>query len=122
MVLDCGGADADVNPELLKHLTIISPNESELANLTGEGNPTTQTDALFTPLLSTCSMSWLMHLLFLTATTLGACYSRLFANLIASGDIRVDMLTYRPSGMFTIGVHSLAVYMLLGCTSRPAYS
>ena len=35
IVLDCGGADADVDPELLKHLTIISPNESELANLTG---------------------------------------------------------------------------------------
>ena len=35
VVLDCGGADADVDPELLKHLTIISPNESELANLTG---------------------------------------------------------------------------------------
>ncbi|KAL3140698.1 hypothetical protein ABBQ32_005254 [Trebouxia sp. C0010 RCD-2024] len=35
VVLDCGGADADMNPELLKHLTIISPNESELANLTG---------------------------------------------------------------------------------------
>ncbi|DBA71361.1 TPA: hypothetical protein ACH3X2_011170 [Trebouxia sp. C0005] len=34
VVLDCGGADADVDPELLKHLTIISPNESELANLT----------------------------------------------------------------------------------------
>lgn len=34
-MLDCGGADADVDPELLKHLTIISPNESELANLTG---------------------------------------------------------------------------------------
>lgn len=35
VVLDCGGADADVDPDLLKHLTIISPNESELANLTG---------------------------------------------------------------------------------------
>ena len=35
VLLDCGGADADVDPELLKHLTIISPNESELANLTG---------------------------------------------------------------------------------------
>ena len=35
VVLDCGGADVDVDPELLKHLTIISPNESELANLTG---------------------------------------------------------------------------------------
>ena len=38
VVLDCGGADADVDPELLKHLTIISPNESELANLTGSNN------------------------------------------------------------------------------------
>ena len=37
MVLDCGGADTDVDPELLKHLTMISPNESELANLTGSG-------------------------------------------------------------------------------------
>ena len=35
VVLDCGGADADVDPELLKHLTITSPNESQLANLTG---------------------------------------------------------------------------------------
>ena len=39
VVLDCGGADADVDPELLKHLTIISPNESELANLTGATLP-----------------------------------------------------------------------------------
>ncbi len=39
VVLDCGGADADVDPELLKHLTIISPNESELANLTGTHYP-----------------------------------------------------------------------------------
>ena len=39
VVLDCGGADADVDPELLKHLTIISPNESELANLTGTALP-----------------------------------------------------------------------------------
>lgn len=38
-MLDCGGADADVDPELLKHLTIISPNESELANLTGTAPP-----------------------------------------------------------------------------------
>ena len=36
VVLDCGGADADVDPQLLKHLTVISPNESELANLTGQ--------------------------------------------------------------------------------------
>ncbi len=39
VVLDCGGADADVDPELLKHLTIISPNESELAILTGTALP-----------------------------------------------------------------------------------
>lgn len=36
VVLDCGGAEADISPDLLKHLTIISPNESELANLTGK--------------------------------------------------------------------------------------
>lgn len=41
VVLDCGGADADVDPDLLKHLTIISPNESELANLTGVALPST---------------------------------------------------------------------------------
>lgn len=35
VVLDCGGAEADISPDLLQHLTIISPNESELANLTG---------------------------------------------------------------------------------------
>ena len=39
VVLDCGGADTDVNPELLNYLTIISPNESELANLTGMASP-----------------------------------------------------------------------------------
>ena len=45
VVLDCGGADADVDPELLKHLTIISPNESELANLTGTTQSTSPTSA-----------------------------------------------------------------------------
>lgn len=51
VVLDCGGADADMNPELLKHLTIISPNESELANLTGKGNLRIQTYALLVSLV-----------------------------------------------------------------------
>ena len=42
VVLDCGGAEASISPDLLKHLTIISPNESELANLTGKPLPVLQ--------------------------------------------------------------------------------
>ena len=53
-MLDCGGADADVDPELLKHLTMISPNESELANLTGTALPRKNT------CLSTLSLQSLM--------------------------------------------------------------
>lgn len=63
VVLDCGGADADVDRELLKHLTIISPNESELANLTGVGIPRTYTYALPVSLVIEpvfCSLPWLM--------------------------------------------------------------
>lgn len=35
MILDAGGMDAPVPVELLKHVDIFSPNESELARLTG---------------------------------------------------------------------------------------
>jgi ribokinase len=35
VVLDAGGVDAPLSPELLQHLSIISPNETELQRLTG---------------------------------------------------------------------------------------
>lgn len=35
MLLDAGGVDAPLSPELLSHLSIISPNETELQRLTG---------------------------------------------------------------------------------------
>jgi ribokinase len=35
VLLDAGGVDAPVPDELLQHLTIISPNETELQRLTG---------------------------------------------------------------------------------------
>lgn len=35
MILDAGGMDAPVPVELLKHVDVFSPNESELARLTG---------------------------------------------------------------------------------------
>lgn len=35
MILDAGGVDAPIPMELLKHVDILSPNESELARLTG---------------------------------------------------------------------------------------
>lgn len=35
MILDAGGMDSPIPVELLKHVDILSPNESELARLTG---------------------------------------------------------------------------------------
>ncbi len=35
VILDCGGADADISQELLPLLSVLSPNETELARLTG---------------------------------------------------------------------------------------
>jgi ribokinase len=35
VLLDAGGVDAPLSAELLQHLTIISPNETELQRLTG---------------------------------------------------------------------------------------
>ena len=37
VVLDCGGVEGPLSSELLRHLTVLSPNETELARLTGEG-------------------------------------------------------------------------------------
>lgn len=36
VVLDAGGAEEPLSPDLLRHVTILSPNETELARLTGE--------------------------------------------------------------------------------------
>ena len=35
VLLDCGGVEGPISTELLQHLSIISPNETELARLTG---------------------------------------------------------------------------------------
>lgn len=35
VVLDCGGAEGDISGDLLQLLTVLSPNETELARLTG---------------------------------------------------------------------------------------
>lgn len=35
VVLDCGGVEGVLLPELLRHVTFLSPNETELARLTG---------------------------------------------------------------------------------------
>ncbi|CAK9151760.1 unnamed protein product [Ilex paraguariensis] len=35
VILDCGGVDAPIPPELVKFIDILSPNETELARLTG---------------------------------------------------------------------------------------
>ncbi len=35
VTLDCGGVEGPVTPELLQNVSIISPNETELARLTG---------------------------------------------------------------------------------------
>jgi len=35
VLLDAGGVDAPLSPELLQHVTLVSPNETELARLTG---------------------------------------------------------------------------------------
>lgn len=38
VVLDCGGIEAPVSAELLHSVSIISPNETELARITGEAS------------------------------------------------------------------------------------
>lgn len=35
VILDAGGTDGDVSEDLLQYVTVISPNESELARMTG---------------------------------------------------------------------------------------
>ena len=35
VILDCGGGEEPISDELLRHLTVLSPNETELARLTG---------------------------------------------------------------------------------------
>lgn len=35
MLLDAGGVDTPLDPELLLHLTVLSPNETELQRITG---------------------------------------------------------------------------------------
>lgn len=35
VLLDAGGIDSELSPELLSHISIISPNETELSRLTG---------------------------------------------------------------------------------------
>ncbi len=35
VLLDCGGVEGPISSELLKNITILSPNETELARLTG---------------------------------------------------------------------------------------
>ena len=47
VTLDCGGIEGPVTPELLHSVSIISPNETELARLTGA----LLTPALFKPVL-----------------------------------------------------------------------
>ena len=38
VTLDCGGIEAPVTPELLRSVSIISPNETELARITGQAS------------------------------------------------------------------------------------
>lgn len=35
VVLDAGGVDAPLDPHILPHITVLSPNETELSRLTG---------------------------------------------------------------------------------------
>lgn len=35
VLLDCGGVEGPISPELLRHISILSPNETELSRLTG---------------------------------------------------------------------------------------
>ncbi|KAK9906897.1 hypothetical protein WJX75_009892 [Coccomyxa subellipsoidea] len=37
VLLDCGGVEGPILPDLLKNISILSPNETELARLTGKG-------------------------------------------------------------------------------------
>ena len=39
VVMDCGGVEEPISPELLTSVTILSPNETELARLTGKATP-----------------------------------------------------------------------------------
>lgn len=36
--MDCGGEEGPINADLLKAVSILSPNETELARLTGMGD------------------------------------------------------------------------------------
>ena len=36
VLLDCGGVEGPISPELMHNITTLSPNETELARLTGE--------------------------------------------------------------------------------------
>ena len=36
VILDCGGVEGPISDELLRDVTVLSPNETELARLTGE--------------------------------------------------------------------------------------
>lgn len=48
VVMDCGGQDSPISPELLGLIDILSPNETELANLTGvSGNYEAAAQVLF---------------------------------------------------------------------------
>jgi ribokinase len=35
-ILDVGGMDSNINPELLQYVDLISPNETELLRITGK--------------------------------------------------------------------------------------
>ncbi len=39
VILDCGGVEGPISPELLRSVSILSPNETELARLTGVHAP-----------------------------------------------------------------------------------
>ena len=35
VIMDCGGVEDPISKELLQHVSVLSPNETELARLTG---------------------------------------------------------------------------------------
>jgi ribokinase len=39
VILDCGGVEGPISSELLQHVSILSPNETELGRLTGAHQP-----------------------------------------------------------------------------------
>lgn len=39
VILDCGGVEGPISSKLLQHVSILSPNETELARLTGAHQP-----------------------------------------------------------------------------------